>query len=96
MVTAVPTLFLSGELDCNVPPYQAEEVRWGFAHGTHLIVAHAGHEQTLWQNPDAAPVIRDFLAGRDVSAARLAWRPLRFIPVEGPPGDLTHPSLIGR
>ncbi len=93
VVTSVPTLFLSGEFDWNAPPCQAEQVRWGFAHGTHLVVADAGHEQTLWQNPDAAPVVRDFLAGKDVAAAHLVWRPLRFIPLEGDPGDVTHPSL---
>jgi len=96
VVTDVPTLFLSGELDWNAPPYQAEEVRWGFARATHLVVAHAGHEQVLWQNPDAVPVVRDFLAGRDVSAAHLAWRPLRFIPLEGPPGEISHPSIESR
>lgn len=93
IVTGVPTLFLSGEFDWNAPPQQAEAVRWGFAHATHLIVANAGHEQTLWQNPETVPVVRDFLAGQDVSGARLAWRPLQFVPLEGPLGAVTHPSL---
>ena len=30
IVSTVPTLFISGSLDSNTPPYQAEQVRWGF------------------------------------------------------------------
>lgn len=44
MTSAVRTLFMSGTLDLNTPPYQAEEVRWGFPNGQDIIVKNAGHE----------------------------------------------------
>lgn len=88
----VPTLFLSGEYDWNAPPYQAEEARWGFAHATHLVVANAGHEQTLW-NPDSAPAVLGFLRGEAVAADAIRYPPLRFAPLEGPSD--AHPSLAG-
>lgn len=96
VVSAVRTLFLSGALDWNAPPQQAEEMRWGFPNSTHIVVANAGHEQTLWQNPDAVPVVVDFLAGRDVSGRALAWHPLRFIPLRGTDPANTHPALSAR
>lgn len=47
IVSNAPTLLISGTLDSNTPPYQAEEVRWGFPNATHLVVDGAGHESTL-------------------------------------------------
>ena len=95
LVSPVRTLFISGELDLNTPPYQAEEVRWGMPNSTHLIVANAGHEQTFFQNDTSGPVIVDFLKGMDVSARRITYPPLRFVPLEGPPasGGPSHPSV---
>ncbi len=95
LLSPVRTLFISGELDLNTPPYQAEEVRWGMPNSTHLIVANAGHEQTFFQNDTSQPVIVDFLKGMDVSARRITYPPLRFLPLEGPPvaGGPTHPAV---
>jgi len=93
LVSSVRTLFVSGELDWNTPPYQAEELKWGFSNATHLVVANAGHEQTWLQNPETMPVLADFLAGKDVSGRRLAYPALRFIPLEGSDPKPTHPSL---
>ena len=47
IISTLPTLFISGSLDSNTPPYQAEEVRWGFPNSVHVIVENAGHESTL-------------------------------------------------
>jgi pimeloyl-ACP methyl ester carboxylesterase len=69
--TNVPVLFLSGTLDSNCPPYQAEEIRWPMTRATHLIVDHAGHED-LEPNPDVQSAIADYLAGKDVSDRRIA------------------------
>ena len=90
LVSPVRTLFISGELDFNTPPYQAEEMRWGMPNSTHLVVAHAGHEQTWFQNDTAVPVIVDFLKGMDVRERRITYPPLRFGPLEGKDG---HPSV---
>ena len=47
IVSKAPTLLISGTLDSNTPPYQAEEVRWGLPDATHLVVDGVGHESTL-------------------------------------------------
>ena len=91
IISGVETLFLSGTLDFNTPPYQAEEVRWGFANSHHIIVDHAGHEQIL--SPKTAKTIVDFLKGESISAVTISNEPIKFIPVKGDIGDLYHPSL---
>jgi len=93
LISSARTLFVSGGLDFNTPPYQAEEVRWGMTNATHLIVENAGHEQTFWQNDTAVPVIVDFLAGRDVRDRKITYPALRFIPLEGSDPEVTHPSV---
>jgi pimeloyl-ACP methyl ester carboxylesterase len=93
LISPVRTLFVSGDLDFNTPPYQAEELRWGMTNTTHLIVEHAGHEQTFWQNDTAVPVIVDFLAGRDVRDRTITYPALRFVPLEGTDAEVTHPSV---
>jgi len=93
LVSPVRTLFVSGALDWNSPPYQAEEIRWGFTNSTHLVVQNAGHEQTLWQNPGSIPVLVDFLAGQDVAGRRFDLPPLRFVPLTGRAPQPGHPSV---
>jgi pimeloyl-ACP methyl ester carboxylesterase len=93
VVTNARILVISGALDFNTPPFQSEEFRWGAPNTTHLIVENAGHEQTFLQNNEAWPVARDFLTGQDVKDRRITYPPLRFIPLEGPAGDVKHPSV---
>jgi len=95
LVSPVRTLLISGALDFNTPPANAEQLRWGLADATHLIVEHAGHEQTLF-GPDrenARAVVRDFLAGRDVRDRKITCPPLRFVPLEGRDPAVSHPSV---
>jgi pimeloyl-ACP methyl ester carboxylesterase len=75
-----PALFISGALDGGSPPYQAEEVRWGFPNSTHLIVEHGWHE-TL---PDAEvqAAVLDFFKGTDVSRRAITLASPRFLSVE--------------
>ena len=93
LVSDVRTLFISGELDFNTPPYQAEMVRWGMPNSTHLIVPNAGHEQTFIQNDTTPGVICDFLAGHDVRDRKVSYPPLRFVPLEGTDPQVGHPSV---
>jgi pimeloyl-ACP methyl ester carboxylesterase len=95
LVTDVPTLFLSGTLDFNTPPCQAEEVRWGYANSHHIIVRNAGHEQVL-THPKATDTIIRFLRGEDVSEVTMVHPALRFIPVEGSDSEVWHPALGSR
>jgi pimeloyl-ACP methyl ester carboxylesterase len=81
LVSSVPVLFVSGTLDSNTPPFQAEELRWGMPNAVNLIVANAGHEDTLG-NPEVQAVIGDFLAGRDVSSRQVALPAPKFLNIE--------------
>lgn len=94
LVSDVRTLFLSGTLDWNSPPQQAEEIRWGFSDSTHLVVDNAGHEQVL-PHPEVQKAIVSFLRGEEVSDVRASWPPLRFVPLEGTDPEVTHPSVEG-
>ena len=76
----VPVLFLSGSLDPITPPFQAEEVRWGFPSGTHLIVENGFHD-TL-PAPEVQDVVTAYLRGEDVRARRIELAPPRFLTIE--------------
>jgi pimeloyl-ACP methyl ester carboxylesterase len=93
LVSDVRALLLSGSLDWNTPPFQAEELRWGMRNAVHLSVDNAGHEQVLPQ-PGIQRAILRFLAGEDVGDVRVSLPPLRFVPLEGT-GEVTHPSVEG-
>ena len=92
IVSDVRTLFLTGTLDWNTPPYQAEQVRWGFVNARHIIVENAGHEQVLPQ-PEIQRAIERFLRGEEVRDVHLALPPLRFVPIDGHDPAVTHPSV---
>ncbi|HEX9755485.1 MAG TPA: alpha/beta fold hydrolase [Gemmatimonadales bacterium] len=79
----VPTLFVSGTLDAQTPPHQAEEVRWGFPNGRHLVVEHSGHESTL-DRPAVRELVVRFLSGEDVGEMRIVPEKPRF---RGPGGE---------
>ena len=95
LVSPVRALIVSGGLDFNTPPSQGDDLLWGMPNATHIVVANAGHEQTLFQNDTAVPVIKDFLLGHDVSDRRITYPELRFVPLEGTDSTATHPS-VGR
>ncbi len=92
LTSNIRTLFLSGTLDFNTPPYQAEEVKWGFSNSSHLIVNNAGHEQIL-NHPKATETIIRFLKRENVADVALSYPQLKFIPIKGNQKDLWHPSL---
>lgn len=75
--TSVPTLFFSGMLDNNTPPFQADEVRKTFRNSTHLIVENAGHESMLVDTRVQQAIV-EYLRGGDVSKTKIALPPLKF------------------
>lgn len=88
------TLLLSGTLDWNTPPFQAEQLRWGMTDATHLVVENAGHEQIL-PHPEIWTAVRNFLLGDDVSEVRADYPPIEWVPLEGYDPERTHPSVPG-
>lgn len=81
VISDVPVLFISGTLDSNTPPFQAEEVRWGLTRGTHIIVDNAGHEDTFL-NREVGRAIVEFLSGVDVSGRAIALPRPKFLSIE--------------
>jgi pimeloyl-ACP methyl ester carboxylesterase len=80
--TRVPTLFVSGTLDNNTPPFQADEVRSHFKNSTHIVVKNAGHEDML-VNPEVQQAMIEYLQGRDVSKRKVSLPGVRFLPLIG-------------
>ena len=78
--TNVPTFFISGTLDNNTPPFQADEVRRHFKQSTHVVVENAGHEDMMVHEIVQQSIV-DYFSGRDVSGVRIALPALRFEPI---------------
>jgi len=76
LTTRVPALFISGTLDSNTPPEQAERARPGFAHSAHLVVEGAGHESTLID--EVADAIAAFFRGEATVSRTIKGPILRF------------------
>jgi pimeloyl-ACP methyl ester carboxylesterase len=78
--TSVPTLFVSGTLDSNTPPMQAEEVRMGFSRSWHLVLRNGGHEDCLW-NADAIKAVVAFLKTGTSQSRTINLPPPDFLPI---------------
>lgn len=76
----VRALFLTGSMDGITPPFQAEEVRWGFPNGTHLLVENGWHEVLPFN--DVQQAVADFFAGRDVRGRKIELPKTRFLSVK--------------
>lgn len=61
----IPTLFISGQLDSNTPPFQAQQLRWRFSRGVHVILEYGGHEDML-PHPKIQQLMVDFVTGKPV------------------------------
>lgn len=70
-------MFISGTLDSQTPPHQAEEVRWGFANSVHIVVENAGHESTLDKAVVQEQIVK-FLGGETVADQRVVLPRPRF------------------
>ena len=78
--TDVPTLFVSGVLDNNTQPFQADEVRKTFKNSTHIVIDNAGHESML-TNAEVQQTMAQFFKGEDVSKVKISLPPLKFQPL---------------
>lgn len=91
LVSPVRILLLSGSLDYNTPPYQAERLRFGLPNSSHIIVEHAGHEQILPQAPVQRAIL-SFLMGQNVKSEQISLPKLKFVPIKGYDETANHPS----
>jgi pimeloyl-ACP methyl ester carboxylesterase len=80
LFSTVPTLFVSGSLDANTPPFNAEELLWGFPNGRHLVVVNAFHETLV--APAVQQLVVDFFGGKAPDASLIRFEPPRFLSLE--------------
>jgi len=88
--STVPTLFLSGSMDSETPPPNAENIRWGFPDSVHIIVENGFHE-TLPAS-EVQDIVVDFFKGQDVSARRITFARPVFLSIEQAKAQLLAPS----
>jgi len=79
-------LLINGSLDGNSPPFQAEEVLWGFPNAEYVSVKNGFHETLPSQAVQALVV--EFFGGRDVSMTEIQFPPPSFAePARGGAAD---------
>ena len=89
LYSTVPVLFLSGTFDADTPPMQAERMRWGFPHSTHIVIKNGFHETLPAERVQA--VVVDFLKGEDVDDRNVVLPAPHFLSLDeakhsqGPP-----------
>jgi pimeloyl-ACP methyl ester carboxylesterase len=75
------TLFVSGTMDSNTPPSNAEEIKKGFANSTHVLVKYAGHEDML-PNENVHKAMIEFYQGRKITSAIIQLPKPKFVPIK--------------
>ncbi len=75
----IPTLFLSGDLDCRTPVDQVEETMKGFSQAIHVVIGNAGHEQVLWDKETRFGTIPEFLKGVNPETEEAYYSDIKFI-----------------
>ncbi len=89
--TDIPTLFITGGLDCRTPVEQVKETMRGFSNALHVEVENAGHEQAMWEKETFDGIIPDFLLGKKIANTNPYYSEVEFIPLEGK--TKKHPSV---
>ena len=89
--TDIPSLFITGTLDCRTPIGQVEETMKGFTDALHIKVENAGHEQSHWDAEVFDERIPIFIKGEEIRGTDAYYGDVNFIPVKGKAKG--HPSL---
>lgn len=89
--TNIPTLFITGDLDCRTPIEQVVETMQGFGNAQQIKVVNAGHEQALWAAEIADNIVPGFLTGQKIEKTEVYYADLNFLKVSG--NTQGHPSL---
>jgi pimeloyl-ACP methyl ester carboxylesterase len=71
VVSAVPTLFVSGNIDGRTPPSNANEIARGFANRQKLLLVGASHSDLLDNDPRVLDLLDEFMSGQELSTKRL-------------------------
>lgn len=89
--TNIPTLFITGTLDCRTPEEQVDETMKTFSNAKHIKVVNSGHEQTLWNKRIFDEAIPNFLLNKEIKITKAYYGDIKFLPLEGPSDG--HPSI---
>ncbi|HEX6464720.1 MAG TPA: alpha/beta hydrolase [Vicinamibacterales bacterium] len=76
----VPTLLISGSMDSNTPPFDAETIRWTLPAGVHVVITNGFHETLPAQQ--VQDLVVDFFAGHDVVGRSIAFETPRFLSLD--------------
>ncbi|UII20478.1 alpha/beta hydrolase [Fulvivirga ligni] len=87
----IPTLFITGTLDCRTPVQQVEETIEGFVNAIHVQVENAGHEQAQWDADVANKIVPTFLKGETNISTNAYYSEIEFIQLTGKASG--HPSI---
>lgn len=87
----IPTLFITGTLDCRTPVKQTEEIMKGFSNAIHIKVENAGHEQAQWEADVANTIIPTFLRMERIETRNTHYSDIKFIRLSGKASG--HPSI---
>jgi len=89
--TNIPTLFITGALDCRTSIQQVEETMKGFSNSIHVKVENAGHEQAMWHRETFNKTIPTFLLDKDINGKNAYYSKITFLPLDGK--STAHPSV---
>ncbi len=88
LVSDMPVLCLSGELDVRTPPANAERILEHLPNGQHVVITRAGHDNDLWvSSPKIAECMLAFFRGQALPHERIELPPLEFMVPEGFAGE---------
>lgn len=79
VVSAVPTLAISGTGDGRTPPSNAKEILASLSNGQHLIIERAGHSDPLFlSSPKIVESIVRFFEGKPITSNRIDLPAISF------------------
>jgi len=79
----IPTLFITGTLDCRTPEQQTEAIMKGFSNASHIQVENAGHEQAQWDAEVANDFIPAFITGDEIESRTVFYKKIEFVNLTG-------------
>lgn len=91
ITSTIPTLFITGSLDCRTPIEQVEETMKGFKDTIHVRVENAGHEQAHWNSKVADEIIPLFLRKGKIDTKNTYYGDIEFIKIRVQSN--AHPSI---
>lgn len=81
IVSDVPVLFVSGDLDVRTPPQNVAEILPGFSRGVHVLVEGTGHDGREVLSPEFRELFGAFLRGEPVTGRTITLPGFQLMPL---------------